>query len=274
MRWRHIVLIALPLAAGCTARDRIRLETSLATTLVSPAEERALGEEIHAELERQGVRWVRDPRVRVYVEAATARVLATVRRTEAVKTVHVHVIDAPDVVNAFATPGGHVFVFSGLLLGAENEAEVAGVLAHEIAHLAARHPARRLVLAYGAQSVAQLALGQDPALLQQIAGELVAGGVLAANSRSAEEEADALALTYLHRAGWDPRGLVGFLAKLQEGGEQMPGFLQWLSTHPTPADRVERLRAVINARGWAGGETGEASQRVIRRRLRERAPGS
>lgn len=147
MRWRHIVLIALPLAAGCTARDRIRLETSLATTLVSPAEERALGEEIHAELERQGVRWVRDPRVRAYVEAATARVLATVRRTEAVKTVHVHVIDAP-------------------------------------------------------------------------------------------------------------------------------GVLQWLSSHPTPADRVERLRAVINARGWAGGETGEVSQRVIRRRLRERATGS
>ncbi len=266
---RWLLVLALVLA-GCTHRQRVQIETELATALVSEQDERAIGREIHAELERQGVRQVRDPVVRAYVEGIAERLLGTVKRQEAVEEVHVHVIDDPKMVNAFATPGGHVFVFSGLLLAAQDEAEVAGVMAHEIGHLAARHPARRLVWAYGAQTVAALAIGEDPALLQQIAAQLVGGGVLAANSRGAEDEADALAITYLHRAGWDPRGIVRFFRRIREMEGEVPAFLGWLSTHPTPTDRIERLRNVLEARGWEGGDTGEASHRAVQERLRGR----
>lgn len=272
--------VALPLVlGGCTARQRTKIETSIATALVSEEDEEAIGDAIHAEIERQGGRFVRDPIVRTYVEGIVARLLPEVRRVKAVEDVHVHVLDDPDVVNAFATPGGHVFVHSGLLLAARDEAEVAGVLAHEIAHLAARHPARRMVWMYGASAVAGLALGKDPALLAQVAAELVGGGVLAANSRSAEREADDLALLYVHRAGWDPRGLVRFFVRLREGDGDVPAFLAWLSTHPTSTERIERLRSELRARGWEGGDENADGHAIVKERLRKserprRRPGA
>lgn len=265
----RLLIVALLALGACTQQQRIKLETGLANALVSERDEKALGDEIHKEIERQGIEMVRDPVVQRYVEGITERLVRTVKRKKTVDEVHVHVLDAPDQVNAFATPGGHLFVFSGLLLTAEDEAEVAGVLAHEIGHIAARHPARRMVVTYGAQTVAALALGKDPALLEQIAAQLVGGGLLASNSRAAEDEADSLGIGYVHRAGWDPRGLVRFFKRLRELEGETPAFLGWLSTHPTPTARIEKLRDVLRARGWEGGATNVAEHRKMQQRLQE-----
>lgn len=257
-------------ATGCTQRQRVNIETEIATALVSDEQERQIGRAVHEELERQGARAVRDPVVVAYVESIVRSLLGEVRR-EGTGPVHVHVLDAPEEVNAFATPGGHVYVFSGLLLAAGDEAEVAGVLAHELGHLVAHHPERRLLWLFGTETLAALALGEEPHVLAQIAASFAQGGLLAANSRADENEADEIAVRLTHRAGWDPRGLVRFFRRVRDLEGDLPGLLAWLSTHPTSTDRIERVRAMLEERGWEGGADGAVEHDEVRRRLRARS---
>ncbi len=261
--------LSLGLAPACTQRQRSKLETQIASALVSESQEREIGREIARELERQGVTYVNDPTVTEYVDDITARLATEVRREGATDNVQVHVIDEPRIVNAFATPGGHLYVFSGLLLQAEDEAEVAGVIGHELGHIVAKHPARRIALAMGYSALAQLALGREPKQLAQIAASLLGGGVLAAHGRGEENEADRLGLAYLHRAGYDPAGLVRFFTRLREAaGGDPPAVLVWLSSHPTTTSRIDRVREIIRNRGWEGGEVGVETHDQIRDALR------
>ncbi|MFZ5481425.1 MAG: M48 family metallopeptidase [Myxococcota bacterium] len=266
MRWWLLgaLIVASP---ACTQRDRVRAETKVADLLVSREQERDIGRQIHEELRQEGLTMLEDEVVVAYVEDMADRVAEEVKRQKGVADLHVHVVDDPEVVNAMATPGGHVYVFTGLLLEAEDEAEVAGVVAHEIAHVVARHSARQMVYAYGYQSIAALALGQNPSLLEQIGAQLAGTGFLAAHSRSEEEEADELGLGYLHRAGYDPRGLPRFFRKLKAQEGKTPAVMAWISTHPTTESRIENLRQRIRARGWEGGEVNAAKHARVEERL-------
>jgi predicted Zn-dependent protease len=167
-----------------------------------------------------------------------------------------------------ATPGGHVYVYSGLLLEAEDEAEVAGVVGHEIGHVVARHAARQMIYTYGYGALASIALGKDPSLLEQIAAQIAGQGFLSANSRGDEDEADELGLGYLHRGGWDPRGLPRFFRKLKDQEGKVPAVMSWFSSHPTTSSRIENLRGRIDTRGWEGGETNAAAHARIVQRLK------
>lgn len=273
MRKLATASLALTFALGltgpaCTHRQRERLETQLATAVVSEEQEREIGRQVHKELAKQGVTYVKDARVTQYVEDITARLADEVKRRRAAEDIQVFVIDDPDMVNAFATPGGRLYVFSGLLLAAEDEAEVAGVIAHELGHLVAKHPAKRIALTMGFQALASLALGNDPGLLQQIAASLVGGGVLAAHGRGEENEADELGLGYLHRSGFDPLGMVRFFMRIRELAVDPPAVLAWLSSHPTTTNRIERVRHLIRERGWEGGEQGVEEHQAIQEALR------
>src|SRR5204862_6346258 len=95
----------------------------------------------------------------------------------------VNVIDDPKTVNAFATPGGFLYVYSGLLAAANNEAELAGVMGHETGHVVARHAARNLVTAYGLEALVSLAAGDNPGLLTQLATSIAANGLFLKHSR-------------------------------------------------------------------------------------------
>ena len=140
----------------------------------------------------------------------------------------VQVIDDPKTVNAFATPGGHLYVYSGLLLAADNPSEIAGVLSHESGHVVGRHSARQMVDAFGLQAVTALALGKNPGLASQVAAGVTGKGLMLANSRGDETEADEYGAKYASAAGYDPRGLITFFQKLQkqEGGRFPGGILQ------------------------------------------------
>jgi predicted Zn-dependent protease len=115
-------------------------------------------------------------------------------------------VDAPDSVNAFATPGGHIYVESGLLAAVNTEAGLAGVISHEAAHILERHPARNLVQALGLETVAALALGEDASQLQQLAAAVVAQGAFLAHSRAQEIEADELGAVISSKVGYSPTG--------------------------------------------------------------------
>jgi beta-barrel assembly-enhancing protease len=160
-----------------------------------------------------------------------------------------YVIDQGDV-NAFNAPGGLVYVNRGLIEAARNEAELAGVLAHEIAHGVARHGTRRLSQQYGMAIIASLVLGQDPGLLSQIATAIIAGGAQAQFSQRDEYEADRLGIRFMAAANYDPRGLVSFFRTLQEMQQRQPGSVErFFATHPPTPDRIERAEAEIRRIG-------------------------
>ncbi|HEU0016519.1 MAG TPA: M48 family metallopeptidase [Longimicrobium sp.] len=155
-------------------------------------------------------------------------------------------------VNAFAVPGGQVYVNRGLIERADNFSELAGVLGHEIGHVVERHSIEQwqraqqanmgLGLLYG------VLLGRNPSGVEQAAVQLGGGAVFAGYGRDAEREADAVAIPYLIRTGINPNGMVTFFQKLLQEQQRAPSRVeQWFSTHPLTQERVNNTRAAIQA---------------------------
>ncbi len=235
----------LALVAGACAFNRATGRPQL--VLTSQAEEERIGEQAAAEVERS-VGIVAAPELGAYVRAIGRRLAAHVPEG-APRAREFRVVDLAEP-NAFALPGGHVFVSRGLLELANSEDELAGVLAHEIAHVAARHSANQAAVAAPLRVVAgigALAAGiVSPALGAVVGsvGEVTGDLVLAPHSRSQEREADELGQRLVAAAGWDPAGLARLLATLGReerlAGGSGGGFL---STHPATEERVAAARS-------------------------------
>jgi len=166
-------------------------------------------------------------------------------------------------LNAFALPGGPVWVNRGVLQTAQTESQVAGVLAHEIAHVSQRHAAQQIskgMIANGLLGLLGAVLGNaGGARTAQTGAQVLAGGYLMKFSRDDEREADRVGVEILRRAGWDPRGLLEFMQILREQAGRDPGSVEvFLSTHPSPAERIEQLRAQLS-RGKKGGRRDSAA---------------
>jgi predicted Zn-dependent protease len=173
-------------------------------------------------------------------------------------------------INAFALPGGPVWIHRGALAAARSEAEVAGVLAHEIAHIAERHAARQI----SGQVVSSLGLGLLGALLgnslgatlTERAAAAMTDGVFLKFSRDDERAADREGAALMARAGWDPRGLVGFMQVVRSAARRDPGAVEtFFSTHPAPAERIAALEAVVRPLPKGSRETGRFAG--VKRRL-------
>jgi predicted Zn-dependent protease len=172
-------------------------------------------------------------------------------------------------VNAFALPGGPVWVHRGAIQLANREAQLVGVLAHEVAHIAQRHPARQLskgMIANGALGLLGAFLGNDRSGQgARLAAGLFANGLFLKFSRDDEREADQVGAAIMARAGWNPRGMLEFMQLLRNQAGRNPGSVQtFLSTHPSPADRVQRLQSVA---GGGRGRLDSAQFAEIKRRL-------
>ncbi|HSM35654.1 MAG TPA: M48 family metallopeptidase [Longimicrobiales bacterium] len=155
-----------------------------------------------------------------------------------------------DVINAFAVPGGYVYLNRGLIERTDNLSELAGVMAHEIAHVELRHSVEQMEKLQQAQlglALGSILLG-PPQGATAAAVNVGAGLYFANNSREAEHEADALAVPLLVNAGIHPRGLATFFEELLVERERAPNSLeQWFSTHPLTEDRIEAAEARIAA---------------------------
>ncbi|HET6372480.1 MAG TPA: M48 family metallopeptidase [Candidatus Polarisedimenticolia bacterium] len=262
------ILSAVFLAgAACSTQQRVQTETSLAKALVTDEQSRQIGDEVHAELDAKGVRFVSDGAINAYVSRISGRIFSLAKKERSGIDYHVHVIDDPKTINAFATPGGHIYAYTGLLIAADNEAEVAGVLAHEAGHVVARHIERAMVNAYGLQALASMASGKNPSLTQQLATSIAATGVMRAHGRSEETEADTYGARYSSRAGYDPHAMITFFQKLADGERRTPGALAWLNTHPLAEDRIDNLNRYIREKGLTGTILNVAEHQEIKRRL-------
>lgn len=148
-----------------------------------------------------------------------------------------------DVINAFALPGGHVVVFTGLMKKAESGEEVAGVMSHELNHVLQRHGLERIVKSLGLMTVVTIVLGDQQGLvgmMKQLSVELLTLKF----GREQETEADVTGLQLLQRAKIDPSGMIKFFERLSEKDE---GRMEWLSTHPMSTARAIRLKTELAA---------------------------
>lgn len=205
--------------------------------LISVEEEWQLGQQLSQDVAKQ-VRFNNDPAVNAYVQQLGQRIVARTPAPFNQLPWQFHVVEDPSM-NAFAIPGGHIYVHTGLIASAENASELAGVMAHEISHVTARHTTEQISRQYGLSVLASLVLGQDPGALKQIAAQIVAGGALARFSRDAEKEADELGIQAMYQAGYDPRGMAAMFRVLMAHSQRSPGRVeQFFATHPTTEDRI------------------------------------
>jgi predicted Zn-dependent protease len=202
----------------------------------STEKEVRLGREAAAEVDRQA-KFIEDPMITEYVNRVGQNI---VLHSDAKVPFTIKVIDS-DEVNAFALPGGFFYVNKGLLLAADNEAELAGVMAHEIAHVAARHAVenqtKASLLEYAALG-ASIFLGGIPGMIYQNTAGIGLLGIFMKFSRSAEEEADKLGVQYMYAAGYDPGAMATMFEKLEAKNKKKPGFIsRAFASHPAPPDR-------------------------------------
>lgn len=245
------------LLSACTTAVSPATGRSFSTN-ITPQQEAALGQEEHPKILAEfGGAYEAQPELTAYVNSVGQLVAATAERKDVTYTFTV--LNTPDV-NAFAVPGGYVYITRGLLALADNEAEMAGVLGHEIGHINARHTAERM----GQQQKAQWeVLGATllGAILGGNAGANLAGGVvqqhaqvqLAQYSQQQEFEADSLGVRYLKRSTYDPQAMASFLADLRAQSQleaklagKNPNVVDannMLASHPRTVDRVEKAIA-------------------------------
>jgi len=204
----------------------------------------ALGKQLAQEVERQA-KIIDDPVIAEYVNRVGQNL---VRNSDAKVPFTIKVLDSEEV-NAFALPGGFFFVNSGLILKADNESELAGVMAHEIAHVAARHGTRQAtrgaIINYASIPLIFMG-GWTGYAIRQGAGLAIPLGFLTF-SRGFEAEADMLGLEYMYKAGYDPTSFVDFFEKIQTLEKKKPGTLSKVfSTHPMTDDRIKSAQKNIS----------------------------
>ena len=190
------------------------------------------------------VKLVQDPVVTEYVNRIGQNL---VRNSDAQVPFTIKVIDS-DEVNAFALPGGFFYVNSGLLLAADEEAELAGVMAHEIAHVAARHGTRQMTRAQWANigTIPLIFVGGGIGYAVYEAAGLGLPLTFMKFQRNFEAEADYLGLQYMYRTGYDPQAFISFFEKIQAKEKKKPGTLaKAFASHPQTPDRIEKSQQEI-----------------------------
>ncbi len=155
------------------------------------------------------------------------------------------IIYSDSTINAFCTPGGYIYVYTGLMKFLENEATLAGVLAHEVAHAENRHSTKRMTKAYGISMLLSMALGNNPNAIEQLGANLFSGLYLMYNSREDEYESDEYSFRYLQSTKWYPGAIQFFFDKIKEN--ESNDFLSLLlRSHPYSQDRWDQIQEMLD----------------------------
>lgn len=219
--------------------------------LFSLEDDRQLGDQLHQEIlnDPQQFPIYDDASATAYVQAITDKVLQSDDvEYEDEFAYKVTLIDNDTVVNAFATPGGYLYFYTGLLKFMPNEAALAGVVGHEIAHAEERHATQRMTTAYGLSTLLSIVLGENPSQLEAIAADLLGGLYLLKHSREDELESDEMSFIYLQDTEYYPAAMEYFFEELGDGDAEF-SFEQLLITHPDPDIRLREIREMASQAG-------------------------
>ncbi len=221
---------------GCGVVSQINLFTD--------QEEIQLGKNFSGQIEKE-IQVYQDPVVTTYI-VELGQYLAKHSKRKGI-TYHFKVVDT-DVVNAFALPGGYLYVNLGLIRASETESELAGVIAHEIGHVVGKHGAEQLTKQLGLSAMVELVLGKDQNQIEKIVAGIVTTGTLIKYSRDDETEADEYAVQEMYDAGIHPEGIATFFEKLLKLQKNQPSQIEQIfSTHPPTDERIINVRSRIAA---------------------------
>ena len=267
--WKPQRLCAI--LAPCSVLATLGAASIGALSLISVSDEIALGRETQRQI-RKDIPLFHERAVTDYV-TRLGRQLA--QRAPGPKYPYTFSIANYRELNAFALPGGPVWIHRGVIHAARSEFQLAGVVAHEIAHIAQRHAADQVskqLVANGLLGLLGAVLGNNGGgRTAQMAARVLAGGSMLKFSRDDEIEADRIGMQILQRAGWDPRGIVGFMEILRNEQRRDPGAVEvFLSSHPAPLERIDLMRRGI--KGTAGGRRDSAAFREVKIRVQKMPP--
>ncbi|MCE5228897.1 M48 family metallopeptidase [bacterium] len=223
---RCFMLLAVMNLAGCSV------------FMMSPQKEVELGASLRKEIEPK-LTMINDGEMNAYVNNLGQRLWS--KTPQGPVPPRFHVIRDKEL-NAFAIPGGDVYIHSATIQAADDEAELAGVIAHELGHVSGRHGARQIAAQQGVALASDLLLG-SAGVPAQLAGQLLASGALFKYSRVEEDEADAVAVNTLNNLGYDPMAINDFFAKIKAryGDKSIP-VLNLFASHPPTAERMQNVK--------------------------------
>lgn len=237
---RTVVVAAMLLLPSCAGFKKVNIFTV--------PQEMAIGEVFSSQVESV-YPILRDPRVDWYLNHRGRQLVALSDRPELPYSFGV--VDSPEL-NAFAIPGGHIYLNLGMIESCSNESELLGIVAHEIGHVVARHSMKTLSQSSIVSIVGSIALNQYPNQWAALAANLFGSAGFLKLSRDAEREADAIGFEILVRAGYDPDGMASVFENLLKKYDQQPGLLDKLfSTHPPTRERIDTIRGMVAARASA-----------------------
>ncbi len=234
----YIVIFLLPITLyNCAAAS---------INLFSDSDDVALGKEVSEEIKNNPKEYPiykDDPAVKSYInERIVKEILSSPKiQKRNVYDYKIELIDNDSIYNAFAMPGGNIFIYTGILKYLDSEAALAGVLGHEIAHAERRHATKRMTKYYGVSILSSIILGDKPSQIAEISANLFVGLAFLANSRSDEDESDQYSFEYLRDTRFYPGGVKFFFEKMRDDGlvNSKSGSIEtFLSTHPDPIARI------------------------------------
>ena len=230
---------------------------STGINLYSDNDETQLGKQFDEEIRKNSKEYPvykGDPKVKEYIDKEIFREI--LNSPEVKKTAAYHyqmeIIQNDSVLNAFAVPGGYVYIYTGILKYSYSEASLDGVIGHEIAHVERRHATQRITSAYGLQLVLNIALGSSPSKTAEMVANMFGGLALLANSRSDESESDEFSIKYLKSTRFYPGSVKFFFEKLRDDGKVSKGgagIATFLSTHPDPIKRISETEKMLASSG-------------------------
>lgn len=236
-----LLLAASAIPAGCTTNPATGERIPM---FISPQQEIAIGEEVAPEFEQQFAGRVDDEELQRYVRDVGGRVAAPAER----EMPYEFALLRSELPNAFALPGGKVYITVGLLEIMESERELAAVLGHEVGHIAAQHNVQSLQRQVGASILVDVAVHVVGGESGQVVGEVATITTALANlsySRSDEYQADMLGIRYMAAAGYNPWGMVELLTTLEEFGARGDRLSEFFSTHPLTHKRIEEAEQLV-----------------------------
>jgi beta-barrel assembly-enhancing protease len=244
--------------------------------LFSKADEVQLGREVDAEIRANPQEYPiynQDPSVKAYINQRIFQHILTSPKiaNKSIYEYQIELLDKPEELNAFALPGGYIYIYTGLLKYLDSEAALAGVLGHEIAHAELRHATQRMTAYYGVSFLISLVLGENPSQVAEIATNLLVGLAFLRNSRADENQADQESFQYLRDTRYYPGGVKFFFEQLRDDNlvSSQPSQVEtFLSTHPAPVDRISNTNQRLQEAGLPQINHSQSGEGIFREEYR------